>query len=221
MRFASLGYPHALKNLDIRQSPGRSPEQRRTEDESVMLSLVDEARKRLLTRGWRSHGALPENPKDLHDLTRALWTESLGCECGSMGRADHDGYLSDRWRRFDTQRGCGQSEGSANNAQPCLRDTKDGGVDVVAVKDMGNAGLFKTLWQAKKKEVKNKVGLSVVRELADTTREFKASKGIIVTSTYLTRDALARIQRDKYILSKVDRDDLNQWIERVLFKGGE
>jgi hypothetical protein len=39
-----------------------------------------------------------------------------------------------------------------------------------------------------------------------------------VTSTYLTRDALARIQRDKYILGKVDRDDLNQWIHRVLFE---
>lgn len=99
-----------------------------------------------------------------------------------------------------------------------MRGTKDGGVDVVAVKDMGKAGLFKALWQAKKKGVKNKVGLSIVRELADTTREFKASKGIIVTSTYLTRDALARIQRDKYILGKVDRDDLNQWIHRVLFE---
>jgi HJR/Mrr/RecB family endonuclease len=99
-----------------------------------------------------------------------------------------------------------------------MQGTKDGGVDVVAVKDMGKAGLFKTLWQAKKKVLGNKVGLSVVRELADTTRELKASKGIIVTSTYLTGGALARIQRDKYILGKVDRDDLNQWIDRVLFE---
>jgi restriction system protein len=87
-----------------------------------------------------------------------------------------------------------------------------------AQSDMGEAGFFKTLWQAKKKEAKNKVGLSVIRELADTRSEFKASKGIIVTSTYLTKDALARIQRDKYILGKVDRDDLNEWIERTLLK---
>lgn len=99
-----------------------------------------------------------------------------------------------------------------------MRGTKDGGVDVVAVKDMGEAGFFKTLWQAKKNYLKNKVGLSVIRELADTRNEFKASKGIIVTSTYLTRDALARIQRDKYILGKVDRDDLNEWIQRTLFR---
>ena len=99
-----------------------------------------------------------------------------------------------------------------------MRGTKDGGVDVVAVKNMGNAGFFKTLWQAKKKYLKNKVGLSVIRELADTRNEFKASKGIIVTSTYLTRDALARVQRDKYILGKVDRNDLNEWVQRMLFK---
>lgn len=98
-----------------------------------------------------------------------------------------------------------------------LRGTKDGGVDVVAVKDMGTAGFFKTVWQAKKKDLKNKVGLSIVRELADTRSEFKASKGMIVTSTYLTRGALARIERDKYILGKVDRDDLSAWIQRILF----
>lgn len=98
-----------------------------------------------------------------------------------------------------------------------MQGSKDGGVDVVAVKDMGAAGYFKTLWQAKKKAQKNKVGISIVRELADTRQEFGASKGIIVTSSYLTRGALARVDRDKYLLGKVDRDDLEQWIQRALF----
>jgi HJR/Mrr/RecB family endonuclease len=77
---------------------------------------------------------------------------------------------------------------------------KDGGIDVVAVKDLGINDFFKTLWQAKKQSTKNKVGISVVRELADTRQELPASKGIIVTSSYLTRGALERIQRDKYLL---------------------
>lgn len=98
-----------------------------------------------------------------------------------------------------------------------MQGSKDGGVDVVAVKDMGSAGYFKTLWQAKKKAQKNKVGISIVRELADTRQEFGASKGIIVTSSYLTRGALRRVDRDKYILGKVDRNDLEQWIQRTLF----
>lgn len=97
-----------------------------------------------------------------------------------------------------------------------MQGTKDGGVDVIATRDHGPLGLFKTLWQAKKKNPGNKVGLSVVRELADTRNEFGASKAFIVTSTYLTRDAIQRIQRDCYQLGKLDRDDLNKWISRVL-----
>jgi len=37
-----------------------------------------------------------------------------------------------------------------------MRGSKDGGVDVVAVKDLGPSGFFKTLWQAKKQRVRNK-----------------------------------------------------------------
>lgn len=98
-----------------------------------------------------------------------------------------------------------------------MKGTKDGGVDVVAVKSLGEAGYFKTVWQAKKKSPKNKVGISVIRELADTRLEFGASKGIIVTSTYLTNGALERVERDKYLLGKIDRDDLEAWIKRALF----
>jgi len=98
-----------------------------------------------------------------------------------------------------------------------MKGTKDGGVDVVAVKDLGPNGYFKALWQAKKQALTNKVGISVVRELADTRQEFGASKGIIVTSSYLTSGALERINRDKYLLGKVDRDDLDVWVRRTLY----
>lgn len=94
--------------------------------------------------------------------------------------------------------------------------SKDGGVDIIAVKDLGETGLFKSVWQAKKKERGNKVGLSVIRELADTRNEYKASKAMIVTTTYLTKGALDRVKRDQYILGKVDRDDLMFWTERIL-----
>jgi restriction system protein len=98
--------------------------------------------------------------------------------------------------------------------------TKDGGVDVMATKNLGPSGYFRTLWQAKKKNQSNKVGISVVRELADTRQEFGASKGIIVTSSYLTRGAIERINRDKFILGKVDRRDLDAWIRRTFFGEG-
>jgi Restriction endonuclease/Type III restriction enzyme, res subunit len=97
-----------------------------------------------------------------------------------------------------------------------MQGSKDGGVDVVAMKDLGANGFYKALWQAKKRSAANKVGISVVRELADTRQEFGASKGIVVTTSYLTRGALQRIEREKYILGKVDRLDLDAWIRRTL-----
>jgi hypothetical protein len=98
-----------------------------------------------------------------------------------------------------------------------MQGSKDGGVDVVAVKKLGAAGFFKTLWQAKKKGLKSRVGIEVVRELADTRQEFGASKAFIVTSTYLTKGALQRIDRDRFVLGKVDRDDLDSWIKKTLY----
>lgn len=118
------------------------------------------------------------------------------------------------WRDFETVVAALLEEDGY--AVELMRGTKDGGVDVIAMKDLGPNGYFKALWQAKKQSIRNKVGISVVRELADTRREFGASKGIIVTSSFLTRGALERVDRDKYLLGKVDRNELQAWIDRTL-----
>lgn len=47
-------------------------------------------------------------------------------------------------------------------------------------------------------------------------QEMKASKGIIVTTTFLSREAIKRVKRDNYILGKVEKPDLESWIDRVL-----
>ncbi len=93
--------------------------------------------------------------------------------------------------------------------------TKDGGKDITATKQLEDVGQFMSVWQVKKLMPGNKVELAVIRELADTRTQHKASKGMIVTTTYLTRGALQRVQQDQYLLGKVDRDDVLQWIRRV------
>jgi len=96
-----------------------------------------------------------------------------------------------------------------------MQGTKDGGVDIVAEKDMGETGLFKAVWQAKKYKTSRKIGISTIRELADVRNEHSASKGILVTSSFLTKGALDRIYRDRYILGKVARNDLTAWIDKT------
>ncbi len=97
-----------------------------------------------------------------------------------------------------------------------MQGSKDDGIDVVATRDLGDAGLFKSLWQAKKYRLDRKVGLSLVREMADVRADYKASKAIIVTTSYLTSGALDRVKRDRFQLGKVDRTDLDKWVERTL-----
>lgn len=96
------------------------------------------------------------------------------------------------------------------------KGTKDGGADIIATKEIENIGFIKGIWQAKKPKPGKKVGIGVIRELADTRREMKANKGIIVTSTFLTKGAIERVKRDNYELGKVENPDLESWINRVL-----
>ena len=118
------------------------------------------------------------------------------------------------WREFEQL--IGRMLETDGYAVELMQGSKDGGVDVVAVKDLGDAGLFKSIWQAKKHRVDRKVGLSLVRELADTRQEHGASKAIMVTTSYLTKGALDRVERDRFVLGKVDREDLDDWLERTL-----
>ena len=76
--------------------------------------------------------------------------------------------------------------------------------------------MLRKRWQAEKLTHGRKVQEHVLRELADTRDEMKAGKGIIATTTYLTRGALNRVSRDRYILGEVDRDDLLAWIAKIV-----
>ena len=96
------------------------------------------------------------------------------------------------------------------------RGTKDSGAAVIAHRELATIGYVKTIWQAKHLQNGNKVGIGVIRELADVRNEMNATKGIIVTSSYLTRGALARVERDNYNLGKMERPELELWIESTL-----
>jgi restriction system protein len=91
--------------------------------------------------------------------------------------------------------------------------SKDAGADIYATKTLPVIGFVSTVWQAKKLNRGNKVGMPTIRELADTRGEWKVSKGIVVTTSFLTQGALDRVTQDAHILGKVDRSDLLSWIE--------
>jgi hypothetical protein len=96
------------------------------------------------------------------------------------------------------------------------RGTKDNGIDVLASKMLPHIGLLRTVWQAKHLQPGNKVELKAIRELADIRDQAQATKGIIVTTGFLTSGALKRIRQDAYRLGKMERPELEFWIKRML-----
>jgi hypothetical protein len=96
------------------------------------------------------------------------------------------------------------------------RGSKDSGADIIAHMTIPTIGYVRTVWQAKHFANGNKVGLSIVRELADVRNELNATKAFIVTSSFLTRGALERIHRDEYQLGKLERPELETWINKTL-----
>jgi hypothetical protein len=94
---------------------------------------------------------------------------------------------------------------------------KDGGQDLIATKEDPVLGCIATIWQAKMLAPGNKVEVGIVRGLAGAfvLNNTKATKGIVVTTTYLTKDALLQVEQNRHFLGKQDRDDLIPWINQV------
>lgn len=94
---------------------------------------------------------------------------------------------------------------------------KDGGQDLIATKEDPVLGFITSIWQAKMLAPGNKVEVGIVRDLAGTCilNGTKTTKGVIVTTTHLTKDALLQVEQDHHLLGKRDRDDLLQWINQV------
>jgi restriction system protein len=91
--------------------------------------------------------------------------------------------------------------------------TRDGGLDVLAIRPDPILGEIKALWQAKKYKITNKVKLNEVRELSAIREDEKATKAIIVTTSHLTRDAIEWVKRDIYRLSYKEKEDLERWLQ--------
>ncbi len=92
------------------------------------------------------------------------------------------------------------------------RGSKDGGVDVIAIKRDPIFGEIKTIWQAKKYRSDNFVSLSDVRELSAVRDEMDATKGIIVTTSRLTKGAIDWVKKDLYRLDFKEREQIEEWV---------
>jgi restriction system protein len=124
-------------------------------------------------------------------------------------------FLSEMpWRKFEEMIGALlETEGWTVKV---TQQSRDGGIDVVATKDDSVLGSVKAVWQAKRYGPKRIVRLNEVRELSAVVDMQRATKGVIVTTSRLTRDAIDWIRRDTYRLDYRDAQRVESWVRTVL-----
>jgi hypothetical protein len=102
------------------------------------------------------------------------------------------------------------------------RGTKDGGVDIFAIRRTGGAfGVEKYLVQAKR--WKNSVGVQPVRELLYLHTENKMTKSCLATTATFTAGAWDLADVHKWTLSLKDFAGLSEWVQdaNVIRKSGD
>jgi restriction system protein len=91
------------------------------------------------------------------------------------------------------------------------RSSRDGGVDMWIAENR-SIGSFRYLVECKKYSAENKVGVKIVREVFGTLQASRATAGLIVTTSYFTRDAKEFAEQVRYQLSLRDYVDIRKWL---------
>lgn len=99
------------------------------------------------------------------------------------------------------------------------KQTRDGGRDIIAIKDSEVS--TKYLIEAKRPDPKNIIGIGPVRELYGVKSDERATKAILATTTYFTRDAIMFFDRHKWELEPRDYEGIIKWINDYLKIGGK
>ena len=92
------------------------------------------------------------------------------------------------------------------------KQTRDNGYDIIALKVEDNFPL-RFLVECKRL-TKDKVGIEIIRSFKEVVQSENANKGIIVTTSYFTRDARKKRDETPYLLDYRDKDDVLNWVTK-------
>ena len=92
------------------------------------------------------------------------------------------------------------------------KQTRDNGYDILALKGIKGLTPMKVLVECKRFSSK-KVGIELIRSFKEVLATEDANRGIIVTTSYFTRDAQKKQKETPYLLDFKDKDQVIQWVE--------
>jgi len=94
--------------------------------------------------------------------------------------------------------------------------TKDGGIDVIAIKKIDDIS-HKMLVQVKRNNEKRKVGVNTIREFMHIIDETKANSGMIITTSDFTKGAYHYQNKYSYLLSLKSHKDVVDYMRKIDF----
>ena len=100
------------------------------------------------------------------------------------------------------------------------KQTRDGGYDIRAFCKIDGQFPMKFLVECKRYREDRKVGVEIVRAFKQVVFEEGANKGILVATSYFTKDAKDKQQETPWLLDYRDKDAVMKWIEDYLLRSG-
>jgi HJR/Mrr/RecB family endonuclease/DNA-directed RNA polymerase subunit RPC12/RpoP len=91
------------------------------------------------------------------------------------------------------------------------KQTRDGGKDIIAVRRAEVK--VKYLIECKRPDPGGYVGVGPVRELLGVKNDENATKGLLVTTAYFSKDAKLFFERHSWVLEAKEFTDLQEWID--------
>jgi restriction system protein len=93
--------------------------------------------------------------------------------------------------------------------------TRDGGIDIIAIEDSIITGESVHLVECKRYAREQRVGIGIVQRLLGVVTQMQATKGIIVTTSYFSADAVEAALNTKHIMTLRDYDVLVAWLRDI------
>lgn len=92
------------------------------------------------------------------------------------------------------------------------KQTRDNGFDILALKHLDDLSPIKYLVECKRFNPKRKIGVEIIRSFKEVIQTEQANKGLIVTTSYFSADALKKQKETPYLLDYKDKDELINWV---------
>lgn len=90
--------------------------------------------------------------------------------------------------------------------------TRDGGMDIIAVERSALTGSSVHLIECKRYHPSKSVGIGVVQRLLGTVTERRATKGIVVATSFFTRDAIRVAEETRHVIALNDYKAIVGWL---------